>query len=310
MQDKYIKIGIKFLLPVLAFFFLLRNIIVDWHELGSQLLLIHPGYLFLSFIAALFVYPEAAFTWYLLVRRMGAEISLFPAIKVWIIANTSRYIPGTIWQYIGRTELMKQYNVDRKIVGLSILVEIVITLLAAGVIGAFTVSKFVVLLDQYLPSLSVVLLAIAAASLVLFFNTKLRSMIGLLIYQKAHIRISESKLGVHVLHYVDLLPLFAGNFLLNGLAIYGLIASFGVFLPIESVFTISSFYAMAWTIGFLSILSPGGVGVTEVVMAYMLSTLMPVSLASIIIIAYRFMLTLAELLSFIVAFYYHKTYKS
>lgn len=309
MQNNYTKIIFKLLLPALALIFLLYNIAVDWDQLSSQILFIHPGYLFLSFSIMLFVYPEAAFTWYLLIRSMGIKISLLAAMRVWIIANTSRYIPGTIWQYIGRTELMKQYGVKRSTVGLSILMEIIITLLASGIVGAFTVSRFMVL-DQYWPLLLIVMLGAAALVLVLFASTRLRSAICLLIYQKTHARVDQLNLKINTLQYISLLPLFIGNFLLNGLAIHSLIASFGVFLPIESVYTIASFYALAWAAGFLSLLSPGGIGVTEVIMAYMLSSLIPVSLASIIVITYRFALTIAELLSFIVAFYSGKIHKS
>ena len=67
------------------------------------------------------------------------------------------------------------------------------------------------------------------------------------------------------------------------------------------VLVITGFYAFSWAIGFLSLFSPGGVGITEITLSYLLSFFMPLSLASSVAILYRFFLTISELLLFTVA---------
>ncbi len=69
-------------------------------------------------------------------------------------------------------------------------------------------------------------------------------------------------------------------------------------MSFNSILTFSGFYAFSWVVGFLSFFAPGGLGVTEITLAYLLSFMMPLSLASSITILYRFLLTVAEFLIF------------
>jgi hypothetical protein len=80
----------------------------------------------------------------------------------------------------------------------------------------------------------------------------------------------------------------------------------GFFLLIRSFYEIEiaqwpffwGIYTLAWMVGFLSLLTPGGLGVREGIMTFFLSLYMPVSMAIIVALLARVWNTIAELAFF------------
>ena len=70
---------------------------------------------------------------------------------------------------------------------------------------------------------------------------------------------------------------------------------------INHILVMGGLCAFSWAVGFLSFFSPGGVGITEITLSYLLSFFMPQLLASSVAILYRFLLTISELLLFTIA---------
>ena|SRR3989344_463090 len=104
---------------------------------------------------------------------------------------------------------------------------------------------------------------------------------------------------INIKDYFRLLPTFILNFFLNGFALYFIILSLNIDLNPLFIFTLTSFYAISWLVGFLSFFSPGGLGVTEASLAFLLSTLIPLPIATTIALLFRLILTLSEILIFV-----------
>ena len=67
-------------------------------------------------------------------RRLGARTELWFA-GVFLQAQRAKYIPGSLWQYAGRTTLARAYGLPFASVAMSLLVELLAAALA-GVVGS------------------------------------------------------------------------------------------------------------------------------------------------------------------------------
>lgn len=285
----------KFLIPVVIFFFLGWQVVKDWPQVAGYFQTVKLNFFLASLPVLLLIYPEGAVCWWVVLRKLGVNISVRSAMRIWIIANTSRYIPGKIWQYVGRVELAKrEAGIERSKTMFSLLLEIFLVVTAAGLVSILALPF--VGINSIDKGFAIFLLPV----LLILLHPKLANFILPLIakFSKNKINIPFS---LSFNQFLSTFPLYILNFLLNGLALYLLVISvYGDHLGIHltHIFAISGFYAFSWTVGFLSIVAPGGLGVTEITLSYLLSFLMPLPLASSITILYRFLLTIAEFFIF------------
>ena len=71
---------------------------------------------------------------------MEINLPIKVASRIWLISNTSRYIPGKIWPYVGRVELAKrEARIERSESVLSLLIEIFLTIAAAGLVALLAI---------------------------------------------------------------------------------------------------------------------------------------------------------------------------
>lgn len=273
--------------------FLIRSITSDWSTILTYWQNLKLNWLILSFMMALLIYPEGALGWYVILKRMRIDVPVLKVIRIWIIANTSRFLPGMIWQYIGRVELSKNI-LDRSSATYSMIVEIFLILLAAVLTCLITLP----LINLQELEMKWVLLFLPVI-LILFHPVIFRKIITTLalLFKK---KIDLVNFNFGSFEIISTLPYFIINFILNGLALSFLIAAFTGNLTVFNVFIYSGFYAFSWMIGYLAFFAPGGVGVTEVTLAFLLSQQMTLALSSLVVIFYRVALTMAELIIFLV----------
>jgi len=84
------------------------DLTLRWAELTSAGWHLRPGWLALAlgfWTANLFVMGRV---WVVLVRALGSELSYTDGIRIWMITNLGRYVPGKIWQLSGLAVYMRQ----------------------------------------------------------------------------------------------------------------------------------------------------------------------------------------------------------
>ena len=283
---------IKFLLPTNLLAFLAGNVINNWHLVLEQWSAFNILPFTLCFLLMLSIYPEGSVGWYIILRKINVDIRFKNALKIWIISNTSRYIPGKIWQYLGRIELARREGIPRTKTFASLLIEVFLVLIAGIIVSVFSLSLLPLKeIDQWWMFLIIVPFLLLHP----IFSNKIIDIVS---------KLSRKDFGVVKVNLsfrdtILSLPWFILNFFINGLALFFLISSVSHNFAPSSIIAISGFYALSWVLGYISFFAPGGIGVTEVSLAYLLSTIMPFALASLVAILYRFLLTAAEFLVFI-----------
>ena len=283
---------LKFTLPLALLGFLIFNIISDWQTVVPLLAKVNYFFLLASFLVMLLIYPEGALGWYMILKKAKINISVTKALKIWLISNTSRYIPGSIWQYVGRVEMARvKANLDRNKTLSSLLLEIFLVLTAGVLMSALSFSS--VKSEEFRIPYWIYLLPFPLVFLHPFFANKILNFL-IKFLKKGKVKY---QLSLSLKDTLLIFPYFLLNFILNGIALFFLSAAitgnFNLSLP-----SLIGFYALAWVIGYVTILSPGGIGVTEVSLAFLLGLQIPVAVASLVAVVYRFLLTIAELIVF------------
>lgn len=291
---------LKFFVPLVLLGFLFSNVAQDWKSIliyKEQLQFIP---LILSFLILLTVYPEGAYCWYLILKKENLNVPIYSAMKIWIISNTGRYVPGKIWQYIGRVEMAHRLEDIPKIKTISSLLLETFLVLVAGLLASL-LSLVFINFNNYVHSYWYL---IVVSSLIVLHPVIANRFIDV-IAKITKRDIKKFDMTLSLKSTLSLIPWFMLNFFLNGIALAFLANSIGIKLDILDLLKYIGFYSISWVLGFVSIIAPAGIGVAEVSLAYLLSLSgIPIAIASAIAIIYRFLLTLSEAVVFLIVLKY------
>jgi hypothetical protein len=203
----------------------------------------------------------------------------------------TRYIPGNIWHIPSRAMLAEQVRASRSLVIASATIEQVLTML-----GALLVVSLV------LPKIGAQVVGVAGLSVDLLIPIALVS--GLLVvhpfilgrlFNWIGIRLHRPEIAWQYTYgnMVRLLSLYAATTVLAGLSLAAIIVSLGT-LEITNIPFIIGSAALAWVVGYMSFLTPSGLGVREGVLAGLLALVLPIPDAIVASLLFRLVSTGGE----------------
>jgi len=234
------------------------------------------------------IYPLSVLAWHQLVRGLGGKLTYREALAVWMLSNVARFLPGTIWQWIGRGYLANQYAVTPVQATLSIAYEIALVVVTALVVGLASLPLWPVAL--HLPwwiSLTGLLPAL------FLWPTTLPAVVRL--YQKVRNQTSQD---IPTLSWRSLLSVLAVNtsqLLVNGLAIWLLLSLFAPQAAV-SILAYAGMYALTWLLGYVTLIAPGGLGVADASLAGLIAAQTSTAIGSAVALLYRALLLVSELI--------------
>ncbi len=250
---------------------------------------IAPGWLLLGLAGLELTWLFESATWNSILAGLGGHLRFFRAARAWFLSNLMRYIPGNIWQFLGMVEMAAEDGVLRPVTLASIAVHQVI-LTATGLTLAalyFAVGGQGAWLSRMRP-----LLWFVPLSLFLLQPRLLEwSLNWLLVRLGRHpLRITLTWPGIWllVLRYsvVWLAEGLSYAALVRAVAPYGWAALPGLVAA----------WVMAYLAGYVSLLTPSGLGVREAVMVLLLAPVLPAPVAALVAVAVRLLMVLAEVL--------------
>lgn len=251
-----------------------------------------------SFLFMLLHLLAAAWSWMLVCRAAGARIPFGQAFNVHFLAQVGKYIPGKVWGAVGKIGLSRKLGMTRTQTGHALILESLFI-----VVGCLLMSLPVIPLaaeEIGMGGTAAVLTVAAAAAVVLF--TAHPGAFGRLL--KLAGRISGREIDIEDPGFsgiLKLLPVYILVFLLQGVAFVFLARSFGMELPFwPGMFLLPT----AVGIGFLAVFSPGGLGIREISLVWLIAAVMPAAApgqASLISIAARLWITMGEAMAFLIA---------
>lgn len=290
------------------FIFLLSNIYKNWQIIIDYNWRFNPQNIILLLVFLVPVYLVNGLSWYLVNKSLGTEISYLKSLKVLMLGNFARFIPGGIWQYAGKIYFAKKEGVDSSKTSLAILTETLFTLIS-GVMIIFIIGIFWKLpVQEGNFALIIFMSALLTAVILLFGNKKFVDLLSRLL-QKLGGKKKIIPLNLSVNWIPILLISYSLQFFVDGTVLYFLSQN-ATNISLELYPLFIAIFAIAWLAGFITIFAPSGLGVQEVTLAALLSGYMPFAVASLIAIVFRLLLLISEILLISIIFIKDRKFKN
>jgi glycosyltransferase 2 family protein len=258
-----------------------------WREVTARKWEFDPGFLALATVLLAVSYAMVAALWAVALHR-AAGVGLIRGIRIWFVANLTRYVPGNVWSFVGAVELAKREGVARRT---TLAVMALAQLLSVGTALLVGLPVLVAGEDRLGPA---PLLGGLAVALAVLLAVTMRHRLAALLRR----RYPEVEPG-------DLAPSPAAAALLGaGYVLYWVVTGVAFAALVRSLYPLAAAdlpltvaaYAAAYAIGFLALVTPAGLGVREAVLTVALAPIMPVGVALAVALLSRLWTMLVELL--------------
>ena len=313
MTDRFGRITKPLLgVVILGSIFIAANRLIDSYEIGSALGT--PAFALAALVAIAYRIINP-YGWTLVLAGLGYRTSALACIRIWLLAESRRWLPGGVWGYASRAVQAEKLGVPVSVASASMLIELLVTMAAAVVVSLLGLclhyeqlsgtlaelvsvqgGEFTGVLERcgvgngYLPALvAVVTLAFAAV----VYSTRE------MLYRKLHQFAARFQLlrGVSLqrpilltaLSYMTVMAAFNGCVNLNLLPIVDESGSVPMLVMIAAT-------ATAWIAGFLAFFSPGGILVREAALAALLLPWLPYEAGITLAVLSRLAQLLAEVM--------------
>ncbi len=236
--------------------------------------------LMLSYILLTAGYFLDALGWHFILWALGVHQPLIQDTKIWLISHLGRFLPGYVWQFVGRIAFLSEQGISKKRGLLSIYLES-----ASLVLSAILTALISMLLStEEFNGLSLPLILTAMVGCVVIMHPKVLELalnILFTIFKKEKVQVEYSfrRILLIILYYIAFWFFLSFAFFLFVSSLYKVEPS--LFFNVTIAFTTS------WVIGFITILAPGGLGAREGSLMLFLQQALPKFIAPVIAISAR-----------------------
>lgn len=285
------KLALKWII-VCAIFVLLGKVVWDnWAQVKETPFTLRAFPFILSTLIFAFSYFIQIWAWYLITFKLGIAITFQETLESWFYSQLGKYLPGKVWILLSRFYFYESRGKSKKAISVALYLETVTVMMAAGLIflAALAASK------EARPFCSGNLFWWLSLPFILAFisiHPRILQRIlnwTLIKFKREPVFLSFSYPEVLWILLICILSWIAGGI--------------GFYLFVESVFSVSSSHILFLTgalafssmLGLVAIFAPSGLGVREGALVYLLSFILPGSVAVIISILTRIWMTLIEI---------------
>lgn len=281
----------KWIIVLTIFVFLGKLVWDDWNQVkGASFTfdlfpLISASLLFAS------CYFIQIWVWYRITLQLGVAISWMETLENWFTSQLGKYLPGKVWILLGRFYFYESKGKSKKMISVALYFETVTLLVAAGLIFFVTFFLFKGMEPLSLKNHSWWVVLLSFLFLLSLHPWILQKGLNFFLrkFKKEPILLSIS--------YLTILGI-----LLICVLIW-MIAGVGFYLFVSSVYPVSLQYvlfltgalAISTTLGLIALFAPGGLGVREGALVYLLSWIMPSPVAVVLALLTRLWMTLIEI---------------
>lgn len=238
-----------------------------------------------------------AWAWGNLLGSFGnSRVSGHETYRVYLKANLGKYLPGNVMHYVERNLFAAKVGLMQKDVLVSSILEI------AGVIAVALLITSVFTYDQLKTAIfavwnpKILPFGVSAAVVMLIVIAISWSKLG-----KKHREFIKKYINKSTLYGYAISCLGYAAFLLLGA--FTLLLLFGILYPKEAFYlewrAIISSYVIAWVIGFIVPGAPGGIGVREFLLLYLLQEKIPGDAITVAILLHRLSTILGDFFAYL-----------
>ncbi len=257
---------------ILSAFFIIKLVVDNYEQVVISFFNISPINIFLSGLFYLLYFYMRALSWIFLIKSLDRSFSKVKGFEIWFLTEAIRYIPGNIWSFASRSYLTIGESIPKIKVLLSVGVEI-----ALLIIVSLFLSLPVLLNFLFENSIFLLIFLVLLLLLVLYKFKKKAS----ILFQKIFSKMFLLSIVTQFLAWIFF-----------GFGTISLISSQGVDYPM--VFSSS---ILAWLLGYLSFITPMGLGIREASMILLLGKYISLGEATTVALVSRFILIIVEVVN-------------
>ena len=301
------KVGKRVLqisLLVLVVVMVLNYVRGNWDKLATYQFQLNLWLLALSFLGFLLQELSYGLIWRAVLLRLGSRLDLRVSLRIYLASEFVRYIPGNVWHVLTRILWVSKYGVARPVAFASMTVELITKLTAGALVFALSLLFWsdATTLFRGTPVLVGLGVCLIVGLLAMLYPPILTGLLNsaLRLVKKEPVRLS--------LRYRDILLVtlaWCVSWCVAGCAFYVLLLAIFPAVPLSALPVCIGIYALAWDIGFISFLTPSGLGFREsaVGLLFVLSLpTVPTTVVVIIAALSRIVSTVAELVCVSIAY--------
>jgi hypothetical protein len=264
-------------ITLIALFFVGRWLLRVDHSVWASLRHVRLDWLLLSLAIFQFWFILRYWAWERIIARHGYTDARHANIKMWIMSEMYRYIPGNVWSFAGRWKGATTGGVAAKSTVHALMVE------AGGLLSGAAIVTLVVLGQPYMW-----LAPFVAGAVVLFGPAVIRLMIRIIRHDTIIFPRQENAV---------LLLLYMFVWMVFGAAHVALFRAMAPTIGSVPDMTAMSVSVISWFIGYVTIITPMGLGVREAVFSQRLAavTSIPVATAGLLAVISRVWLVVSEI---------------
>ncbi len=290
-------LNIVFLALVLIF--IVRYSILHREQILAAIMEIRIRVLVICFLLLFIGKMFLAINMYQSIRLTGKKLHPSACLNIYNISQLGKYIPGTVFMFIGRVGLLKDVGIDGTTMRNSMIYEF------ALIVGSAFVYGISVILCVQTSSLLSILKTYNTALMIFVAVGIVMAGIAFLIWRKKGYAIASfPKLTGYRSGIIVLNSFFIWTFI--GLSYVALTSTyFDQSLQLPQIVYFVGLYALAYAIGFCVPIAPAGIGVREGVIVLGLSAILPTEAAILSVTLHRVIYFIVDVILGAISFIIH-----
>ncbi len=291
---------IGYALTAIILFFLFRTLSATWSQVANSGFEFSFNAPMLAASLALLVVARAfaVEAWRRIVISLGDYFDFGFGARVWFLSNLTRYVPGNIWQVATMMVMVGERGVSKTNALLSQVIYTALALAIAGLFGVMFIlvrpDLFSAIVPSFIAASAPIIAAFALVLVVVVFALPITN--RLIVAVTARLLRREISAPVPTFARGLVPPFFSMlMWLTNGVAFFLFIGSMTPPTP-EQLPAFIAMNAGAYWIGYVSFVTPSGLGFRESALALMLATFFPTPVAVAFSLVTRLWSTAGELL--------------
>lgn len=255
---------VSYIFVLLVLGFIVSYLAYNWKSVSSVRWWENPGLLSIHIVLMALTFSLFVIGWQRLLKMARTPVSNKAAGCAWLIPNIGKYVPGKVFMVAGRVALLTTFGVRAATAASLIIWEHVILILAAMPFSLFILLNY----SEYYP-LKIIVAVISVLFLLLLISLNseiIQSIINSLlkVFKKPPLELVLQRKTVMSLFFFYLFIWIIYGF--SGVILaYAL--GFGDKIPLLLLFNV---FIFSWLIGFISMITPGGIGVREGILILMI----------------------------------------
>jgi len=285
-RKRIIRRTLQILLIGVIFYFLAKNLYVNWEKIGKYDWTINYYFLTYSFVLLIAGSILMALGWNLILRALGGRLGYKRALKIFFITDLAKYVPGKVWTMVGKVYLCGKEGIPIAKTSASVVIQPLIQVIA-GILMFLVSLPFWTKTNDFVNKLYF-FFPLIPLGLILLYPAVMSKPLNFVL-----VKLKQEPIELNIKYRAILLILlfWCGLWTLAGVTYYFLIISVHAF-PVSRLPVTIGIFSIA---GVSQFLTPSGIGVLEGVLTVLLGLYLPVPMAILIALLARVWKTVAEL---------------